>query len=95
MWAGERPNAGVPAPRSTLDQRMRGEMPGDPHGGGMGGGGMGGGAPRPGVSFTWSTPVGWEALPAAPMRTAGWKVTARSDVATRAKRVRLFIVEQF
>jgi hypothetical protein len=72
----ERPNAGVPAPRSTLDQRMRGEMPGDPHGGGMGGGGMGGGAPRPGVSFTWSTPVGWEALPAAPMRTAGWKVTA-------------------
>lgn len=66
----ERPDAGVPAPRSTLDQRMRGEMPTDPHGGG------GGGGTRTGVAFTWSTPAGWEPLPAAPMRTAGWKVTA-------------------
>ncbi|MBL9087922.1 MAG: hypothetical protein JNM10_12365 [Planctomycetia bacterium] len=70
----ERGHAGVPAPRSTLDQRMRGEMPGDPHGadphGAMGG------AASSGVAYTWSTPAGWEPLPAAPMRAAGWKVTA-------------------
>lgn len=66
----ERPDAGVPAPRSTLDQRMRGEMPSDPHGAGGASGG------RTGVGFTWATPAGWEPLPAAPMRTAGWKVTA-------------------
>ncbi|MFO0932362.1 MAG: hypothetical protein U1E39_06590 [Planctomycetota bacterium] len=69
----ERPDAGVPAPRSTLDQRLRGETPADAHGGGAGGAG---GAANGGVAFTWSTPAGWEPLPAAPMRTAGWKVTA-------------------
>jgi len=65
----EKKDAGVPAPRSTLEQRMRGEMPGgDPHAGPAAG--------STGVAFTWATPTGWEPLPAAPMRTAGWAVTA-------------------
>lgn len=76
----ERGHAGVPAPRSTLDQRMRGEMPGDPRGADPHGadphGAMGGAAASSGVAYTWSTPAGWEPLPAAPMRAAGWKVTA-------------------
>lgn len=64
--------AGPPAPRSTLDQRMRGMTPGaSPHG-------HAGGPSAP--AWSWATPEGWEALPPAPMRIAGWRMAGAPGV---------------
>jgi hypothetical protein len=71
----ERPQAGTPAPRTTTEQRMRGELPGGAPHGGMPGADAGGSA----MSWSAKAPAGWAPMAAPQFTSLAWRVAGDAE----------------